>query len=172
MHVLVDGRIVRPGGKELALELEEKGYAWLEEEVRDAQTDAGGVGAIPMECASQQDLLSSTDYESFERGLSAQPDHVLDGAPPKQGLERFEEVGFPTRSTEEAWRHTNVGTDLPFGHVPAGGRPSGRRPREAEPFKVPECDDLVFVNGRFDSRTCRPRLICPKAPSPAAWRWR
>src|SRR5437870_7613462 len=31
VHVLVDGRLVRSGGKELALELEEKGYAWLEE---------------------------------------------------------------------------------------------------------------------------------------------
>ena len=30
VHVLVDGRIVRSGGKELALELEDKGYAWLE----------------------------------------------------------------------------------------------------------------------------------------------
>ncbi len=33
VHVLVDGRIVRSGGKELALELEEKGYSWLEAEV-------------------------------------------------------------------------------------------------------------------------------------------
>ncbi|HEY1435269.1 MAG TPA: Fe-S cluster assembly ATPase SufC [Thermoanaerobaculia bacterium] len=32
LHVLVDGRIVRSGGKELALELEDKGYAWLEKE--------------------------------------------------------------------------------------------------------------------------------------------
>lgn len=32
LHVLVDGRVVRSGGKELALELEEKGYAWLEKE--------------------------------------------------------------------------------------------------------------------------------------------
>ncbi len=31
VHVLVDGRIVRSGGKELALELEEKGYDWIEE---------------------------------------------------------------------------------------------------------------------------------------------
>ena len=30
VHVLIDGRIVRSGGKELALELEEKGYGWLE----------------------------------------------------------------------------------------------------------------------------------------------
>ena len=30
VHVLTDGRIVRSGGKDLALELEEKGYVWLE----------------------------------------------------------------------------------------------------------------------------------------------
>jgi Fe-S cluster assembly ATP-binding protein len=31
VHVLAEGRIVRSGGKELALELEEKGYDWLVE---------------------------------------------------------------------------------------------------------------------------------------------
>jgi Fe-S cluster assembly ATP-binding protein len=31
VHVLSEGRIVRSGGKELALELEEKGYGWLEQ---------------------------------------------------------------------------------------------------------------------------------------------
>jgi Fe-S cluster assembly ATP-binding protein len=38
LHVLVEGRIVRSGGKELALELEEKGYAWLEKEPPAAVT--------------------------------------------------------------------------------------------------------------------------------------
>jgi Fe-S cluster assembly ATP-binding protein len=33
VHVLSDGRIVRSGGKDLALELEDKGYSWLEEPV-------------------------------------------------------------------------------------------------------------------------------------------
>lgn len=32
VHVLADGKIVKSGGKELALELEEKGYGWLTEE--------------------------------------------------------------------------------------------------------------------------------------------
>ena len=32
VHVMVDGKIVRSGGKELALELEDKGYTWLEKE--------------------------------------------------------------------------------------------------------------------------------------------
>ncbi len=39
VHVLLDGRIVRSGGKDLALELEAKGYAWLEDGV------AAGAGA-------------------------------------------------------------------------------------------------------------------------------
>ncbi len=30
VHVLIDGQIVKSGGKDLALELEEKGYNWLE----------------------------------------------------------------------------------------------------------------------------------------------
>jgi Fe-S cluster assembly ATP-binding protein len=37
VHVLVDGRIVRSGGKELALELEEKGYGWTEKELAGAR---------------------------------------------------------------------------------------------------------------------------------------
>ena len=32
VHVLSNGRIVKSGGKELALELEEKGYGWIEDE--------------------------------------------------------------------------------------------------------------------------------------------
>jgi Fe-S cluster assembly ATP-binding protein len=32
VHVLQDGRIVRSGGKDLALHLEEKGYGWIEAE--------------------------------------------------------------------------------------------------------------------------------------------
>jgi Fe-S cluster assembly ATP-binding protein len=33
VHVLFDGKIVKSGGKELALELEEKGYEWLKAEL-------------------------------------------------------------------------------------------------------------------------------------------
>jgi Fe-S cluster assembly ATP-binding protein len=32
VHIMIEGRIVRSGGKELALEVEEKGYEWLEKE--------------------------------------------------------------------------------------------------------------------------------------------
>jgi len=33
VHVLYDGRIVKTSGKELALELEDKGYDWIKKEV-------------------------------------------------------------------------------------------------------------------------------------------
>lgn len=36
VHVLMDGRIVKSGGKELALELEEKGYDWIKPEAERA----------------------------------------------------------------------------------------------------------------------------------------
>ena len=36
VHVLADGKIVHSGGKELALELEQKGYGWLEVEPQPA----------------------------------------------------------------------------------------------------------------------------------------
>ena len=36
VHVLLEGRIVKSGGKELALELEEKGYDWIKTEVGEA----------------------------------------------------------------------------------------------------------------------------------------
>jgi Fe-S cluster assembly ATP-binding protein len=43
VHVLLGGRIVRSGGKELAVELEKKGYVWLEEEVAGKAETAGAL---------------------------------------------------------------------------------------------------------------------------------
>jgi Fe-S cluster assembly ATP-binding protein len=40
VHVLFKGRMVRSGGKELALELEEKGYDWIKEEAKGSQQSA------------------------------------------------------------------------------------------------------------------------------------
>lgn len=40
VHVLVDGRIVRSGGPELAKELEDKGYGWIESEIGQNETAA------------------------------------------------------------------------------------------------------------------------------------
>ncbi len=40
VHVLSEGRIVRSGGKELALELEDRGYGWIEEQASGARPAA------------------------------------------------------------------------------------------------------------------------------------
>jgi len=42
VHVLAGGRIAKEGGKELALELEQKGYDWL----KTAAPETSGVGAL------------------------------------------------------------------------------------------------------------------------------
>ncbi len=44
VHVLVNGRIVKSGTKELALELEERGYDWIRDEI-EAGGAAAGAGA-------------------------------------------------------------------------------------------------------------------------------
>ena len=36
VHVLFDGKIVKSGTKDLALELEEKGYDWIKEELKNS----------------------------------------------------------------------------------------------------------------------------------------
>ena len=43
VHVLANGHIAREGGKELALELEEKGYDWITSAV-----NRGGASASPI----------------------------------------------------------------------------------------------------------------------------
>jgi Fe-S cluster assembly ATP-binding protein len=40
VHVLYGGRIVKSGGKDLALRLEEQGYDWVKDEVAGAATHA------------------------------------------------------------------------------------------------------------------------------------
>jgi len=46
VHVLVDGRIVKSGGPELALELEEKGYGWAEGGIAAAAMAPRAEGAV------------------------------------------------------------------------------------------------------------------------------
>ncbi len=39
VHVLINGRLVRSGGKELALKLEEQGYDWIRKEITEQQQE-------------------------------------------------------------------------------------------------------------------------------------
>jgi Fe-S cluster assembly ATP-binding protein len=44
VHVLVDGQIVKSGGKELALELEDKGYSWVTEHPSELGSESAARG--------------------------------------------------------------------------------------------------------------------------------
>ena len=112
VHVLSDGRIVRSGGRELALELEEKGYGWLE-----APSTGSGQAAV-----ASAGVTHATSAPAWVRG-----------APRDSGGRVFAEIGFPT-TRQEDWRFTNV-APIADAQVRAGrrrvaqARVAGRRRR-------------------------------------------
>ena len=94
VHVLSDGRIVQSGGRELALELEAKGYGWLE--------GAAGGSAPVTSTAQAVDWIRSRPAAASARG---RPSGWPRTAPPRSSASR--RPGFPTTRLE-AWRFTNI----------------------------------------------------------------
>lgn len=87
------------------------------------------------------------DYASFEARLDKQPDDVV--ALRRRGLERFEEIGFPSIHHED-WRNTNVSPVARLEARMAGSERFGLTTERLKPFLVEETQDFVFVNGLFD----------------------
>ena len=80
IHVLIDGEIVKSGNSELAKELEEKGYSWLENDT------------LPEQLTS---LLENSMEENEDiRSLRL------------NAFDSFKKLGFPTKKDED-WRFTN-----------------------------------------------------------------
>ncbi len=71
---------------------------------------------------------------------------LLGGRRRQQAIERFEAAGFPSPRDEE-WRQTNLGPILRARPLPASRRVLGEG--EALRFLYPDCDRMVFVNGRY-----------------------
>ena len=140
VHVLADGRIVKSGGKELALELEESGYAGLGEEA---------VGARMTAVAEQ--------IRRAARGVSPQPARWLRRCARRHSALR--RAGLPHHARRRVALHQR-GADRAHGvraRRPAHDVRGGRRSRYADGRAR-----LVFVNGRYApelSRSCpgRPR---------------
>src|SRR2546421_1431904 len=61
VHVMVDGRLVKSGGKELALELEEKGYGWLEEEARQQDETSKELAAVELAIGAVANAASAAN---------------------------------------------------------------------------------------------------------------
>ena len=98
VHVLANGRIVKSGGKELALELEDKGYDW----VTTPATEADGVSDVVVaDGPSSRTSRRSTSWRRTpRRAASVQPLR-------RAAFERFAALGFPTTKNED-WHFTSV----------------------------------------------------------------
>ena len=135
VHVLAGGRIVKSGGKELALELEAKGYDWLTGETE------GGVTTSYLR-TSRRSARNGGSKSPWLTGLRRA---ASSASPPR---------AFPVRR-EEDWRFTNLapitGTELSAGPGP-GDRGRPRRMCARFLYSIPGGSTLVFVNGRFSPR--------------------
>ncbi|MCP3958550.1 MAG: Fe-S cluster assembly protein SufD [bacterium] len=95
-------------------------------------------------------------YESFDKSLGSQGEAVKRLR--REGLEVFEEIGLPSKRQEE-WRKTNVAALGSTSFRRASGGTSGLTPEKIRPFLLPDCIDLVFVNGRFSAELSRPGAL-------------
>ena len=89
VHVLVNGRIAKSGGKELALELEARGYDWVEE--------VGG-GRVTESYLRQFEALAGNG-DGGGAGLAR--------SLRRAAMDRFARMGFPSARDEE-WRFTPI----------------------------------------------------------------
>ncbi len=92
------------------------------------------------------------DYDTFEHRLTSQPDSVRRLR--LEGLDVFDRIGFPSRR-QEAWRKTNVAAIQRTAFCRAADGLAGLTLERIRPFLLPDCTELVFVNGRFSSELSR-----------------
>ena len=156
VHVLSEGRIVRSGGKELALELEERGYGWLERRAarraaRGRERPRGGArsagSASPRRAARARAAPSRRGSRRGARGAS----------PPSPS------AGLPSTRHEE-WRYTNVAPLAAIAFEPA----AARRRRGARGGRGDLLPGLRVQRLRVRRRPLRPG-VSPR-PSPAGVR--
>ena len=131
VHVLSDGRIVKSGDKELAKELEAKGYSWIEKGAagdglasrEPAHDDASRAGR-----RAPRRSRRARGARDGARGPAAEPAVAAEAAP--GGVSAFERLGFPSTNDEE-WRFTNLAPLRPDARSRSpptrSPSPSGRR---------------------------------------------
>ena len=169
VHVLVDGRIVRSGGPELALELEDKGYGTYRSGSGRASParDENYEGAIEWQQQAHGNCKitqkASADSRNPLRATSLSWLRKLR----QDAFARFSETGFPT-TRDEDWRFTNPAA-IAQTHFPA--RPQRPFPALAQGARA------ISNAGRRLPAGFRRRTLCaasfrPSASCPPASRWR
>ncbi len=120
VHVMAGGRIVMSGGKELALELEKKGYAWVEK----LGAGTAGAGGAPVSAGLQHYLDVA---QRFQAARAADVARVAARRCGSEGLAQLVAPGLPhdaERGLEVHGRgaHRLARRSRPRGHGRAGGR--------------------------------------------------
>src|SRR5690606_21190774 len=98
VHVMEEGQIIKTGGRELALELEARGYDWVLAEYERAHAAAGGVLRIALLCPFLGTLLGEHPGVADAGWL---------GRLRSDALERANALSVPPPRDEE-WRFTDL----------------------------------------------------------------
>ena len=161
VHVLVDGRIVKSGGKELALELEAQGYAAAE------QAGAKGKGLAMIAERKTIDAWLA-DFERFEQSHG----HGRLARLRRSARERFAKLGLPS-SKDEEWRFTPL-TRL----LGQSFRIAPLDDRDATPRVIDACStanaqgQLCSLRTGLHPSSSTAAIHCPPESSCAGWRKR
>ena len=140
VHVLSKGRIVKTGGKDLALELEARGYAEYQEEVRRERRSR-----------HHQDRSRDRAGAGLFAGARAAARRWRDRGAARGGLRRFAKTGLPHRRIEE-WKYTDLRALMreakPLAAPPDAAAKARAKTAGALLGDV-ETRRLVFVDGAF-----------------------
>ena len=124
VHVLLDGRIVKSGGKELAVELESRGYEWLE-------PPRGGAHLMAPALAAPAVAAPEFGCDGVRGRPSGGRAGLARGRARRRPWRASREIGLPT-ARDEDWRHDAI---APIARTPlrARARPSRTCPRRPWP---------------------------------------
>ncbi len=148
VHVLVDGRIVKSGGPELALDLEDKGYGKFEGGSERLIRLGRTLGSDSVATATSGLQNYEESFSGFEKSAAGRELSWLRDLR-QSGFARFSETGFPT-TRDEDWRFTNPAAIAQTRFRLARNGHSLPSKEALAAFRVPGAGwQAVFVDGHF-----------------------
>ena len=144
MHVLSKGRIVKTGGKELALELEAEGYAQY--------PGSGGVNEHGRTDRRSRPPPSSGSPTRCRRRKAQAAGRGAVAALREAAFERFERTGLPHRRVEE-WKYTDLRALMrdakPLAAAPDAAAKARAKDAGGAARRRRQPRRIVFVDGAF-----------------------
>ena len=143
---------MKSGGKELALELEAKGYGWLEADAAPARSEGLAMSSVVEHPGAGPVERYVAEFEAAADRRPAGPAWLE--ARRRDAMERFTALGLPTTRDEE-YRFTNVGPITATEFVRAAEASVDRAAIAEHLYGDAVAAEIVFVNGRFAASLSR-----------------